>query len=137
MSVEHTRTTTCALTGLFLKSRTTTVLTLEHELLHLNLVELVGTNDDAVAGQVDAAAGLQRFDFLRCETFDVFITNLLSGLSVGKACILYLNARNVSTTSCFPRCHGNDATVPNVNLNVVKQQEFESTANCCCCVNDW
>lgn len=42
----------------------TRVLTLEDELLHLNLVELVGADDDAVAGQVDAAAGLQSFNLL-------------------------------------------------------------------------
>lgn len=39
-------------------------LTLQHKLLHLDLVELVGADDDAVAGQVDAAAGLQGFDLL-------------------------------------------------------------------------
>lgn len=51
---------------LFLKARrySTHVLTLEHELLHLNLVELVGADDDAVAGQVDAAAGLQSLNLL-------------------------------------------------------------------------
>lgn len=42
-------------------------LTLQHKLLHLDLVELVGADDDAVAGQVDAAAGLQGFDLLRDE----------------------------------------------------------------------
>lgn len=40
------------------------VLTLKHKLLHFNLVELVGANYDAVAGQMDAAARLQSFDFL-------------------------------------------------------------------------
>lgn len=39
-------------------------LTLQHKLLHLDLVELVGADDDAVAGQVDAAAGLQGFNLL-------------------------------------------------------------------------
>lgn len=34
-------------------------LTLQDILLHLNLIELVGADDDAVAGQVEAAAGLQ------------------------------------------------------------------------------
>lgn len=34
-------------------------LTLQNILLHLNLIELVGADDDAVAGQVEAAAGLQ------------------------------------------------------------------------------
>lgn len=34
-------------------------LTLQDILLHLNLIEFVGADDDAVAGQVDAAAGLQ------------------------------------------------------------------------------
>lgn len=43
-------------------------LTLQHKLLHLDLVELVGADDDAVAGQVDAAAGLQSFNLLRDET---------------------------------------------------------------------
>lgn len=40
------------------------LLTLKDELLHFNLEELVGTDDDAVAGQMDAAAGLQSFNFL-------------------------------------------------------------------------
>lgn len=40
------------------------VLTFEHILLHFNLVELVGADDDAVAGQMDAAARLQSFNFL-------------------------------------------------------------------------
>lgn len=42
----------------------TCVLTLEHKLLHLDLVELVGADDDAVAGEMDAAAGLQSFNLL-------------------------------------------------------------------------
>ena len=40
------------------------VLTLKHKLLHLDLVELVGADDDAVAGQMNAAAGLQSFNLL-------------------------------------------------------------------------
>lgn len=40
-------------------------LTLQDELLHLDLVELVGADDDAVAGQMDAAARLQGLDLLQ------------------------------------------------------------------------
>lgn len=40
------------------------LLTLKHKLLHFNLVELVGADDDAVVGQMDAAAGLQGLNFL-------------------------------------------------------------------------
>lgn len=40
-------------------------LTFQHILLHLNLVELVGANDDAVASEVDTAAGLRRLDLLK------------------------------------------------------------------------
>ena len=43
-------------------------LTLQRKLLHLNLVELVGADDGAVAGQVDAAAGLQGLDLLGNHT---------------------------------------------------------------------
>lgn len=39
--------------------------TFQDVLLHLNLVEFVGTNDDAVAGEVDAAARLRCFDLLQ------------------------------------------------------------------------
>lgn len=42
-------------------------LTLQDILLHLNLIELVGADDDAVAGQVDAAAGLQSLYLLMEE----------------------------------------------------------------------
>lgn len=38
--------------------------TLQHKLLHFNLVELVRADDDAVTSQMDAAAGLQSFYFL-------------------------------------------------------------------------
>lgn len=40
-------------------------LTFQHVLLHLDLVELVGADDDAVASEVDTAAGLRRLDLLR------------------------------------------------------------------------
>lgn len=40
-------------------------LTFQHVLLHLNLIELVGADDDAVASKVDTAAGLRRLDLLR------------------------------------------------------------------------
>lgn len=40
-------------------------LTFQNVLLHLDLVELVGADDDAVPREVDAAAGLRRFDLLR------------------------------------------------------------------------
>ena len=43
-------------------------LTLERKLLHLDLVELVGADDGAVAGQVDAAAGLEGLDLLGSHT---------------------------------------------------------------------
>lgn len=49
-------------------------LTLQHKLLHLDLVELVGADDDAVAGQVDAAARLQSFNLLgKKHVFNMFI----------------------------------------------------------------
>lgn len=32
--------------------------TFQHVLLHLNLIELVGANNDTVASEVDTAAGL-------------------------------------------------------------------------------
>lgn len=49
-------------------SRDVTVIpTIQNTLLHLNLVEFIGTNDDAVAGEVDAAARLERFNLLRDE----------------------------------------------------------------------
>ena len=38
--------------------------TFQHVLLHLHLVELVGSDNDAVAGEVDATAGLQGLDLL-------------------------------------------------------------------------
>lgn len=39
-------------------------LTFQYKLLHLDLVKLVGADDDAVTRQMDAAAGLQSLDFL-------------------------------------------------------------------------
>lgn len=52
-------------------------LTLEHKLLHLNLVERAGANDGAVAGQVDAAARLQRLYLLRTiQTIQVPVSDL-------------------------------------------------------------
>lgn len=38
--------------------------TLQRVLLHLDFIELVGSNDDAVSGQMDAAARLRGFDLL-------------------------------------------------------------------------
>lgn len=38
--------------------------TFQRVLLHLNFIELVGSNDDAVSGQMDAAARLRGFNLL-------------------------------------------------------------------------
>lgn len=38
--------------------------TFQRILLHLNFIELVGSNDDAVSGQMDAAARLRGFNLL-------------------------------------------------------------------------
>lgn len=46
---------------------TTDILTFEHKLLHLDLVELVGADDDTVTGQMDATARLQSLNLLRYE----------------------------------------------------------------------
>lgn len=59
------------------------VLTLKHKLFHLDLIELVGADDDAVAGQMNAAAGLQSFNLLRyeewrCESIDKEQTLLMA-----------------------------------------------------------
>lgn len=43
-------------------------LTLQHKLLHLDLVELVGADNDAVASEVDTAAGLRCLDLLQKQT---------------------------------------------------------------------
>lgn len=43
-------------------------LTFQHILLHLNLVEFVGADNDAVAGEVDTAAGLWCLNFLQKQT---------------------------------------------------------------------
>lgn len=40
------------------------VRTVQNTLLHLNLIEFIGTNNDAVAGEVDTAARLQSFNLL-------------------------------------------------------------------------
>lgn len=40
-------------------------LTFQHVLLHLDLIELIGADDDAVSREVDAAAGFRRLDLLR------------------------------------------------------------------------
>lgn len=42
--------------------------TLQCVLLHLNFIELVGANDDAVSGQMDAAARLRGFNLLEKRT---------------------------------------------------------------------
>lgn len=42
--------------------------TLQCVLLHLNFIELVGSNDDAVSGQMDAAARLRGFNLLEKRT---------------------------------------------------------------------
>lgn len=39
--------------------------TLEGILLHVNLVEFIGSDEDTVVGEVDAAAGLRGLDLLR------------------------------------------------------------------------
>lgn len=39
--------------------------TLQHVLLHLNLVELIGANDDAVVGEVNTATGFQGLNLLK------------------------------------------------------------------------
>lgn len=41
--------------------------TFQHILLHFNLVELVGADNDAVAGEVDTAAGLRRLNLLQTQ----------------------------------------------------------------------
>lgn len=42
--------------------------TFQHILLHLNFVELVGADNDAVASEVDTAAGLRCLDLLQKQT---------------------------------------------------------------------
>lgn len=61
----------CGLTLIYLGSRDIIeIRTVQNTLLHLNLVEFIGTNDDAIAGEVDTAARLKRFNLLRDKETD-------------------------------------------------------------------
>lgn len=53
-------------------------LTFQHILLHLNLIEFVGADNDAVASEVDTAAGLWCLNFLQKQTkFSLFFSSSL------------------------------------------------------------
>lgn len=70
--------------------------TLQCVLLHLNFIELVGSNDDAVSGQMDAAARLRGFNLLEKSTAWTDISPLYSlqiTLSLESCVLLHLSSQ--------------------------------------------